>query len=99
LQKASDAKGRSLKVMTLTAPKTIRSKYKTKEFAAGYINFYVCNGAVLSPEFGDQKTDRETRDKLRDLFPKREIIQLNIDGIAAGGGGIYCTTQQQPASG
>ncbi len=85
--------------MTLTAPKTIRSKYKTKEFAAGYINFYVCNGAVLSPEFGDQKTDRETRDKLRDLFPKREIIQLNIDGIAAGGGGIYCTTQQQPASG
>ncbi|MEG0140836.1 MAG: agmatine deiminase family protein, partial [Comamonas sp.] len=30
-------------------------------------------------------------------FPGREIVQLNIDAIAAGGGGIHCTTQQQPA--
>jgi agmatine deiminase len=33
---------------------------------------------------------------MRDLFPKREVVQLDIDGIAAGGGGIHCTTQQQP---
>ncbi|MEY4909848.1 MAG: hypothetical protein RL260_3566, partial [Pseudomonadota bacterium] len=31
------------------------------------------------------------------LFPTREVVQLNIDGIAAGGGGIHCTTQQEPA--
>jgi agmatine deiminase len=24
------------------------------------------------------------------------VVQLNIDGIAAGGGGIHCTTQQEP---
>jgi agmatine deiminase len=34
---------------------------------------------------------------LREHFPGRDIVQLNIDAIAAGGGGIHCTTQQQPA--
>ncbi|MEL4181551.1 agmatine deiminase family protein, partial [Roseateles sp. PN1] len=28
-------------------------------------------------------------------FHGREVVQLNIDAIAAGGGGIHCTTQQQ----
>ena len=27
----------------------------------------------------------------------REIVQVNINGIACGGGGIHCITQQQPA--
>jgi agmatine/peptidylarginine deiminase len=29
--------------------------------------------------------------------PGREVVQLDIDAIAAGGGGIHCLTQQQPA--
>lgn len=49
---------------------------------------------MLAPEFGDIKAGRNTRDILKDLFPKREIIQRNIDAIAAGGGGIHYTTQQ-----
>jgi agmatine/peptidylarginine deiminase len=48
---------------------------KTPKFAAGYINFYVCNGAVIAPQFSDS---------------------LDIDAIAAGGGGIHRTTQQPP---
>ncbi|MGZ2749542.1 agmatine deiminase family protein [Burkholderia stagnalis] len=97
LRKATDGKGRKLRVVTLPGPSTVRSKYENKEFAAGYINFYVCNRAVIAAEFGDARADRNTRDILRDLFPSREILQLNIDAIAAGGGGIHCTTQQQPA--
>ena len=97
LRKAVDGKGRKLRVVVLPGPSTVRSKYENKEFAAGYINFYVCNRAVLVAEFGDARSDRNTRDILRDLFPGREVLQLNIDAIAAGGGGIHCTTQQQPA--
>lgn len=97
LRKASDAQGRPLKVITLPGPDSVRKKFESAEFAAGYINFYVCNHAVLVPEFGDKKNDSNTKSILRELFPKREIIQLNIDAIAAGGGGIHCTTQQQPA--
>jgi len=97
LRKSTDAKGRPLKVVVLQGPTTVRRKYENDQFAAGYINFYVCNRAVIAPEFGDSKADRNTRDVLVDLFPGRDVIQLNIDGVAAGGGGIHCTTQQQPS--
>ncbi|MCE4060257.1 agmatine deiminase family protein [Pandoraea sputorum] len=97
LRQATDASGRKLQVVALPGPNSVRSTYESDEFAAGYVNFYVCNGAVIAPQFGDRQTDNSTRDKLRDLFPKREIVQLDIDGIAGGGGGIHCTTQQQPA--
>jgi len=83
-------------VITLERPSTIRQSYANSDFAAGYINFYLCNDAVIAPEFGDKRTDRNTRDILQEQFTGREIIQLNIDGIAAGGGGIHCATQQQP---
>ncbi len=96
LRAATDAAGQKLDVVVLEAPNTIRPGYENDEFAAGYINFYTINGAVIAPEFGDASTDRRVRDSLAELFPNREIVQLNIDGIAAGGGGIHCTTQQEP---
>jgi agmatine deiminase len=56
----------------------------------------VVNSAVIVPEFGDAIADDKAKSTLKDLFPDRDIVQLNIDAIAAGGGGIHCTTQQQP---
>ncbi len=96
LQATKDAEGRQLEVIVLEAPGSVRKGFETDDFAAGYINFYVCNGAVIAPEFGDTQTDGAAKKKLQNLFPKREIVQINIDGIAAGGGGIHCTTQQEP---
>jgi agmatine deiminase len=63
-----------------------------------YLNFYVCNGAVISSQFGDKAADAAAKKVLQGLFPDREIVLLNIDALAAGGGGIHCSTQQQPAS-
>lgn len=97
LRDMTDARGNKLDVVVIEGPETVRERYADKDFAAGYINFYVCNGAVIAPEFGDKKADANARDTLKDLFPRREIVQLNIDGVAAGGGGIHCTTQQEPA--
>jgi len=96
LKTATDAQGHQLEVHVIESPGTIRETYANDEFAAGYINFYVCNGAVIIPEFGDAQADRLAKEKLQMLFPDRAIVQLNIDGIAAGGGGIHCTTQQEP---
>ena len=96
LEKATDARGRKLEVAVLDAPGSVRPKYESDDFAAGYINFYVCNGAVIAPEFGDPVTDGAARSELERLFPDREVVQINIDAIAAGGGGIHCTTQQEP---
>ncbi|WP_067829599.1 agmatine deiminase family protein [Nocardia inohanensis] len=97
LHNANDAQGRPLEVETLESPSTLRYSGATDDFAAGYINFYVCNGAVIAPDFGDPDTDAAAHDTLARLFPGRRIVQIPIDGIAAGGGGIHCTTQQEPA--
>lgn len=96
LRAATDAEGNPLTVTTLTAPTLLRDTEAAEDFAAGYINFYVCNGAVITPQFGDVDADAAARDVLAALYPDREIVQVDIDGIAAGGGGIHCATQQQP---
>lgn len=96
LRKATDARGQPLRVEVLKAPSRVRRRFDSDEFAAGYVNFYVCNGAVIAPQFGDARADGNARALLRELFPKREVVQLDIDAIAAGGGGIHCTTQQEP---
>lgn len=98
LEAATDADGRQLEVIPMESPQYIRPEYETEEFAAGYINFYVLNDAVIAPQFGDRRADRNAKAILEELFPDRDIIQLNIDAIAAGGGGIHCTTQQEPAA-
>ena len=98
LRSASDAQGNPLEVAVLEAPRVVRRKFETAEFAAGYIGFYVCNGAVIAQEFGDRRADRAAKAVLQKAFPTRAVVQINIDGIAAGGGSIHCATQQEPAT-
>jgi agmatine deiminase len=97
LRTATDAKGRPLEVIVLEAPASVRQTFANEDFAAGYINFYVCNGAVIAPQFGDLRADAKAKRELQRAFPRREIVQIDIDGIAAGGGGIHCATQQEPS--
>ncbi|WP_020559514.1 agmatine deiminase family protein [Thiofilum flexile] len=97
LKSATDAQGKKLQIITLEAPTDIRTKYLNNEFASGYIGFYVCNGAVIMQEFGDKAADSAARAAIQKAFPERKIEQLNVDGIAAGGGSIHCATQQEPA--
>lgn len=96
LQNASDANGNKLEVIVLEGPATVREAYETNEFAAGYIGFYVCNGAVIMQQFGDAKADLAAKQALQRAFPGRVVEQIATDGIAAGGGSIHCTTQQEP---
>ncbi|MNO03776.1 putative agmatine deiminase [compost metagenome] len=56
------------------------------------------NGAVVAPEFGDSAADATAFELLAELYPEREVVQLNIDAIAAGGGGIHCVTSHQPVA-
>ncbi|MBT9317439.1 agmatine deiminase family protein [Leptothoe spongobia] len=96
LEGATDAQGQPLEVIVLAAPSTIRDTYETEDFAAGYIGFYACNHAIIMQEFGDDQADQMAQAALQQAFPEREIIAINIDGIAAGGGSIHCATQQEP---
>jgi agmatine deiminase len=99
LKQATDADGRKLQVCTMSPPLNPRKSQFSRnnpDFAAGYINYFVINGAIIAPEFGDRAADTKAFDLLSELYPEREVVQLNIDAIAAGGGGIHCVTSHQP---
>ncbi|MER7848958.1 agmatine deiminase family protein [Kitasatospora sp. NPDC096077] len=97
LQSATDANGRKLKIVDLPEPDLDQIQGAGKNFLATYINYYVCNGGVIVPRFGDKTADDRAAGILADLHPGRKVTQVGINHIAAGGGGIHCATQQQPA--
>lgn len=99
LQQATDADGNRLELHQLPPPRGGRdNKFsRSPDFAAGYINYLPINGAVIAPQFGDAKADRHCRDLLARLYPGRKVVQIDIDPVAAGGGGIHCITLHQPA--
>lgn len=94
LKKATDAQGRKLDIVVIQDPINIRSR--SKDFVSSYVNYFVCNGAVISAEFGDDKADEKAAQILGQLYPDREVVSLNVDAIGESGGGIHCSTQQQP---
>jgi agmatine deiminase len=94
LKKSTDAQGNRLDIVVLPSPVDIRSE--NEDFVSSYVNYYVCNGAVIGAEFGDEKADEEAARILGQLYPGREIVSLNVDPIGEAGGGIHCSTQQQP---
>jgi agmatine deiminase len=96
LSNSTDAKGRPLRLRIIDSPDTINEKYGVNDFAAGYIGYYVCNGAVIAQKFGDKKADAKAKQVLQEAFPEHIIEQIAIDGIASGGGSIHCATQQEP---
>lgn len=94
LAAATDASGKKLELVIL--PEPIETRVDSPDFVASYVNYYVCNDAVIAAEFGDKEADEEAADILATLYPDREIILLNIDPVGETGGGIHCATHEQP---
>ncbi|WP_209010697.1 agmatine/peptidylarginine deiminase [Labrenzia sp. PHM005] len=94
LRSATDARGRPVKISEIPSPD--RTRVTSDDFVASYVNYYVCNGAVVCAQFGDPETDHEAATTLKALYPGREVIALNVDPLGETGGGIHCATQQQP---
>ena len=111
LEAATDAKGRKLRVhkLPLPAPVTITAeecegldlcdgeptRTPGERLAASYVNFYIANGAVVMPAFGDPM-DEKAQAILQGLFPTRRVVAIPARDILIGGGNIHCITQQIP---
>ena len=94
LADATDASGKKLDLVLLPEPGDIR--VESDDFVASYVNYYVCNGAIICAEFGDSAADEQALATLADLYPGRQIVPLNIDTVGEVGGGIHCATHEQP---
>lgn len=66
------------------------------QVAVGYLNLYICNGAVILPTAGDE-FDEEAIAIVGDAFPGRDVVPVPGPTLAYGGGGPHCITQQVPA--
>lgn len=95
LKAATDHRGKKLDLVVI--PEPYDTRVVSDDFVASYVNYYVCNGAVISAQFGDRDADEEARATLARLYPDREIVSLIVDPLGETGGGIHCATQQQPA--
>lgn len=112
LTSTTDAKGRQLKVHKLHIPRPVLITKEESEGvnaikgtlprnegdrqAASYVNFYICNGGIILPLFGDPEYDLLAEQKLKEIFPDRQVVGLYAREIILGGGNIHCITQQQP---
>ena len=95
LRAAVDARGRALQVVEL--PQPARPEYRGRRLSPSYVNFYLADGGVVLPAFGDPR-DEEARDIVARLFPRREVVQVPSLELAKADGNIHCITQQQPAA-
>ncbi|MFM2076973.1 MAG: hypothetical protein RJA49_863, partial [Actinomycetota bacterium] len=93
LRNATDADGRPLEIVLVPAPATLENEHGFVDW--GYLNHYICNGAVILCTF-DDPNDQTAIDILSEVYPGREIVPHDARDIFACGGGIHCITQQQP---
>jgi agmatine deiminase len=68
--------------------------------AASYLNFLVTNGVVVTASYAKDeasiKREKEVEQLFQKAFPGREIVFIDAMILNWGGGGIHCSTQQQP---
>ena len=88
--------------LTLEETKGLRNEKTTldkrvagRRLAASYVNFYQGEDFVILPAFG-VKEDALALKTMKELFPKKEIHQINTLEILLGGGNIHCITMQMP---
>jgi agmatine deiminase len=94
LRSMTDADDRPLEVIPVPMPKAMY--YDEQRLPAAYLNFYIANGVVVFPTFGDPADD-VARDTLARLFPGRQIRGIRAVDLVWGLGAFHCISQQQCA--
>lgn len=110
LVRATDAKGRRLKVHKLCCPdvpitigkdfaiditRDAKERREGEVCIASYANFLIVNGGVIVPQYGDVN-DKLALKQIQEMFPERKVVGVYTREIVYGGGNIHCITQQLP---
>jgi agmatine deiminase len=86
---------RSAGIDVLELPLLPYRSVQGRAVATGYLNLYLCNGAVIMPVCGDE-SDEQAAAIVAAAFPGREVVSVPGVLLAWGGGGPHCITQQVP---
>ncbi|HET9430494.1 MAG TPA: agmatine deiminase family protein [Chitinophagaceae bacterium] len=69
--------------------------------ASSYLNYLVTNGLVILPTYIQAGSSKEKEEQVRIIFqkefPNRQIVFIDAMPQNWEGGGIHCSTQQQPS--
>jgi agmatine deiminase len=99
LRTMTNADGRSFDIVTLPMPGVVggssTDKRNLDRLPASYANFYIANGVVLAPVFGNAN-DARAVETLQKLFSDRRVVSINCEPLVWGMGTIHCVSQQQP---
>jgi agmatine deiminase len=96
LETETDARGRRFELLPIVeAPRSAVPRGQ-EGYCRSYVNFYIANGAVIAPAYGIAE-DASAALTLRRAYPGRTLVQVALNDLFRGGGGIHCITQQQPA--
>jgi agmatine deiminase len=95
LAEETDAAGRRFEIIDLPAPETLRDDEGFVDYS--YVNHVVVNGGVIACGFGEERADARAREILEEVYPGRRAVTVDARQVFAGGGGLHCITQQQPA--
>ncbi len=112
LENTTDARGRKLEIVKMYVPSPILITEEESKgvdavdgtlprlpgdrLAASYVNFYIANGGIVLPVFGDPNDERAVA-TLKECYPDREVVTVYAREILLGGGNVHCITQQQPS--
>ena len=94
LKTSVDQDNKPLKIVELEMSK--KRLIPDDDEPSSYINFYIANGAIIFPIFGDDVADQNAMKIVKSQFTNRQIVCIDGHDILMGGGNIHCITQQQP---
>jgi len=92
---ATDAAGRTLKVVRIPSPGRVLDR-DGQAAPASHMNFIIANRAVIAPTYNDRAA-AFALEALKTLFPDRAVIGLPSTALLTGGGSFHCISQQEPA--
>jgi agmatine deiminase len=68
--------------------------------ASSYLNFLITNGVVVTASYAKDEAsiqrEKEVEKLFKQAFPDRKIVFVDAMPLNWGGGGIHCSTQQEP---
>ena len=93
---ARDEEGRKLGVLKLPMPDPIIGP--EGRLPASYANFYIGNGTVVVPTFGQPQKDRTALAAIQSCFPSHRVVGVGSTALLHGLGTLHCCSQQQPVT-